>query len=107
MNQQSAEKTKEKQFCATVSWHDFGRYAFIITADEDPECLQKRRVLPIFMDKNVAITGLLCLEQKGITRINAEVRKIEIRSKAQYILTVLLTLVPSNKVIDSLSSGVF
>lgn len=90
-----------------VFWHDFGRYASIITADEDPEYLQKRRVLPIFVEKNVAIIGLLCLELKGITRINAEVRKIEIRSKAQYILIVLLTLVTSNKVIDSLSSGVF
>lgn len=59
------------------------------------------------MGKNVAIIGLLCLEQKSIRRINVEVRKIEIRCKAQYILKVLLTLVTRNKVIDSLCSGVF
>lgn len=48
------------------------------------------------MGGNVPIAGLLYLEQKGITRINAEVRKIEIRNKVQYILIVLLTLVTSN-----------
>lgn len=78
-----------------------------MTADEDTEYPQKRRELLIFMGKNIAIIGLLYLEQKSRTRINAKVRKIKYRSKAQYILIVLLTLVTSNKVIDSLSSGLF
>lgn len=63
-----------------------------MTAYEDTEYLKKRRELPIFMGKNIALTGLLCLEQKGITRINAEVRKIEIKSKARYIFNSIINL---------------
>lgn len=90
-NQKSAEK-KGKQFFTTVFLSDFGRHSFIMTAYEDTEYLKKRRELPIFMGKNIALTGLLCLEQKGITRINAEVRKIEIKSKAQYIFNSIINL---------------